>query len=142
MLKGFISHSGLLLPLFLPFFLILGLAGLSHGRDLREMISEYKELVRENRAKGRDTSEAIQLADRAKKANDAGDMAKAGMLLEQAISTLKGNGPAETAKGAPYTPVGVKGELLDTPFGIHDPAVLKRPVPRDVELPAGADRIE
>lgn len=142
MLKGFISHSGLLLPLFLPFFLILGLAGLSHGRDLREMISEYKELVRENRAKGRDTAEAVQLAERAKKANDAGDMAKAGMLLEQAISALKGNGPAETAKGAPYAPAGVKGELKDTPFGIHDPAVLKRPVPRDVELPAGADRIE
>ncbi len=82
-MKGLVSHSGPLSRLWLPFFLVLGLAGLGHGRGLRDMVSEYKELVRENRAQGRDVSEAVDLADRAKKANDAGDRAKAETLIQE-----------------------------------------------------------
>lgn len=63
-----LSHSGLLLLVFLSLLIPFSFTGFREGRDIKEMISEYKELLREYRAKGRDASEAVELAERAKRA--------------------------------------------------------------------------
>lgn len=125
-------------------FLTLGGAAIAGGgeQNIRDLAAEYKQLLQEARSADKDTSVAVERADRAKKAIDSGDRETAVKLIKEAITLLKEGQRSLPNVQTAYKPMGRILELKNSPFGIHDPTVPKRPVPPDAKLPPGVDRIE
>jgi len=152
----FFKKSVYLLVLGIVFSLLLVQFNAAVGdedKNIRELVAELQVVLRENRDAGKDISAAIGLDRRSREAFMAGRHEEARRLLKEAISLLKGGtiedledkkrGLRElsTDKKELQTK-GVKIKVWgyeDSPFGIHDPNIIRRPLLQAGIKPPGFD---